>query len=146
MPRITKILPLRCAPSNWQTQIIKVAHCEVGVVNQSANTLDCVFDRSRFHRRCRSGASICLWSSGFGRVYRLANGIRQKLRVTREESDDVDCVHITNNCQAECQTKEPFLGISLIPAAYPVHATLIPVADAFLKSREVVVGVIQDRR
>src|SRR5215469_8378512 len=102
MPRIMKILALRFAPSDWQTQIIKVAHCEVGVVNQSANTLCCIFDRiwSWFNRRCRSGTR--LWGSGFGRVYRLANGIRQKLRVTREDSDDVDCVHITNNCEAEC--------------------------------------------
>ena len=57
----------------------------------------------------------------------------------------MDCVHITKNCQAECKTKQPLLGVSLIPAGYPVHATLIPIADAFLEAGEVVFGGIQDR-
>ena len=57
----------------------------------------------------------------------------------------MNCVHITNNCQPECKTKEPLLGVSLIPAAYPVHATFIPIADAFLETDKVVFGGIQDR-
>ena len=57
----------------------------------------------------------------------------------------MDCVHITNNCQPERKTKEPLLGVSLILAAYPVHAPLIPIADAFLETGEVVFSGIQDR-
>ena len=56
----------------------------------------------------------------------------------------MDRVHITSNCEGKRQTKKPFLRIAFVPAAYPIHAAVIPIGNAFFKAGKVIVSGIQN--